>query len=143
VVEGCRCTHPEIRLLGSPSSGDAASAHRLKRWLAARLAYVDGIRLRAAITRDAMITTRPGGVDRVVGVETASGSGVQRPLRKCPTFGPPTFGQEAAAGSIASPDVEPDVSVAVGTEAFPPSGGTGLLALRVLPMISFCFERSS
>jgi CubicO group peptidase (beta-lactamase class C family) len=132
---------PELRRLGLPSTSGVAGARDLARLFAATLDEVDGIRLLDAATRDRMIAPLSDGPDRVLGVRSAFGSGVQRPFPQFPLLGPTSYGHEAAGGSAAFADIDAGLAVGFTTDVYPPNSGASQGFLGLLPVIRHCLEQ--
>jgi CubicO group peptidase (beta-lactamase class C family) len=75
-------------------------------------------------------------------VESAFGSGVQRPFPTFPMLSAASFGHEAAGGSAAVAD--PDLGLAIGftTDRYPASSGVSPMLSAVLPTILHCSAHS-
>lgn len=131
---------PELMRLGVPSTSGIAGARDLARLFAATLGPVDGVRVLGATARDAMIAPLSSGLDRVLGVPTAFGSGVQLPFPQFPLLSRSSYGHEAAGGSAAFADVAADVAVGFTTDVFPSTAGASSGFLALLPVLAHCLR---
>ncbi|MCU1410475.1 MAG: CubicO group peptidase beta-lactamase class family [Rhodoglobus sp.] len=121
-----------------PSTSGVASARALARLLASTLGEVDGVRLIDDRGLDAMLQPRSEGVDRVLGIVTRFGTGMQLPFPQFPLLGPTSFGHEAAGGSAVFADRESGISVGYTTNVYPPMAGASAGFLALLPTIRYC-----
>jgi CubicO group peptidase (beta-lactamase class C family) len=121
-----------------PSSSGVAGARDLARLLYATLHDVDGDRLLTEDETRAMLATRSNGLDRVLGVISHFGSGVQRPFPQLPLLGANSFGHEAAGGSAAVADPERDIAVGYTTNIYPSMNGASVGFLALMPAIQHC-----
>jgi CubicO group peptidase (beta-lactamase class C family) len=121
-----------------PSSSGVAGARDLARLLYATLHDVDGHRLLTAGQTRAMLATRSHGRDRVLGVISHFGSGVQRPFPQLPLLGARSFGHEAAGGSGVVADLERDIAVGYTTNVYPSMNGASVGFLALMPAIQHC-----
>jgi CubicO group peptidase (beta-lactamase class C family) len=126
---------PELRRLGVPSSSGIAGARDLAKLFAATLAPIDGIRLLDSNARSRLIAQRSSGIDRVLGVRTTFGSGVQLPFPQFGMLSKSSYGHEASGGTIAFADVDADLAFGFTTNMHPVNGGAATSALALLPAI--------
>ncbi|MFD4957849.1 serine hydrolase domain-containing protein [Microbacterium sp. NPDC058389] len=119
-----------------PSTGGFATAQALAQFGAAT---IDGSLLSAPALAN-LTAVRSRGVDRVLGVPIALGTGVQRPFPQLPLLGPASFGHEGAGGSILAIDPETAISVAWTTDTYPALPGASPVALGLLAAIRHCIE---
>lgn len=123
-----------------PATSGVGSAHALARLMAATLGPVDGTRPLTGASVDAMVATRSEGLDRVLGVVTAFGSGVQRPFPQLPLFGLASYGHEAAGGSGVVADADLGIAVGFTTSVHPALAGASPGFLALLPTIRHCLR---
>lgn len=129
---------PEAASAGWPSTSAVAGARDLARLLQAALREVDGHRLISQRSLEEMCGERSRGIDRVLGVETAFGTGVQLPFPQFPMLGPSSFGHEAAGGSAAIADRDSGLTVGFTTSVQFPMTGASPMLLALLPTIKHC-----
>ena len=122
-----------------PSTSGVGSARALSLFMAATL---DGTLLSSA-ARESMNRTRARGMDRVLGVPTHFGSGVQLPFPQLPFLGPASYGHEAAGGSAAFADCEFGVGVGWTTSIYPPMMGASPGFIALLPTLRHCLTADS
>jgi CubicO group peptidase (beta-lactamase class C family) len=133
---------PDFLTASFPATTGVATARSLARLMAATLGDPsDGRRIIGRGARDRMVQTRSDGRDRVLGIPTAFGSGVQRPFPQLPFTGPSAYGHEGANGCVAFADPELDLAVGFTTSVFPPASGASIGAVALMPSIRFCAEQ--
>lgn len=126
---------PELYGAALPSTTGIADARSLARLFAATLDAVDGVRLLDGAALRGMLAEQSNGIDRVLGVITAFGSGVQLPFPQFPLLGPGSFGHEAAGGSAVVVDPSRGISIGFTTNVHPPLTGAQPAFLALLPTI--------
>jgi CubicO group peptidase (beta-lactamase class C family) len=135
--------NPDFLTASFPAVTGVATARSLGRLMAATLGDLsDGGRVLEVRARNRMIERRSEGRDRVLGIHTAFGSGVQLPFPQLPFTGPAAYGHEGANGSLAFADRDLDLAVGYTTSVFPPRSGASVGILALLPSIRLCAERS-
>jgi CubicO group peptidase (beta-lactamase class C family) len=128
----------ELATASFPALSLVSCATALSRLFAATLGEVDGVRLLSETSLRALTRSRSRGLDRILGVETHFGSGVQLPFPQLPFLGPASFGHEGAGGAAAFADPELGLAVALTTSVFPTMPGAGTAFLSLLPTIRHC-----
>jgi CubicO group peptidase (beta-lactamase class C family) len=134
---------PDFLTASFPATTGVATARSLARLMAATLGDLpDGRRVIGSGARDRMVQTRSDGPDRVLGIRTAFGSGVQRPFPQLPLTGAAAYGHEGANGCLAFADPDLDLAVGFTTSVFPPNSGASAGAVAMLSSIRLCAEES-
>jgi CubicO group peptidase (beta-lactamase class C family) len=134
---------PDFLTASFPAVTGVATARSLARLMAATLGDLsDGKRVLTEGARDRMIERRSDGQDRVLGIRTAFGSGVQLPFPQLPLTGPTAYGHEGANGCLAFADRDLDLAVGFTTSVFPATSGSSIGALALLPSVRLCVEQS-
>jgi CubicO group peptidase (beta-lactamase class C family) len=128
---------------GLPSMGVVASAGALARVMASVLGEVDGFRLIGPRSREQLTLPRAQGTDRVLGVETAFGAGVQLPFARLPMTGHEAFGHEGAGGCVAFADPSTGIAVGFTTDVFPAAPGASPILLGLLPALGLLARRAA
>ena len=135
--------NPDFLTASFPATTGVATAGSLARLMASTLGDLsDGRRIIGERARERMVATRSDGLDRVLGIRTAFGSGVQRPFPQLTFTGRTAYGHEGANGCLAFADQELDIAVGFTTSVFPPTSGASTAALALMPSIRFCAEQS-
>jgi CubicO group peptidase (beta-lactamase class C family) len=134
---------PRVAQACWPAASGVASARALAAAVAAALDDVDGSRLLTTTSSRAMAKTQSLGIDRVLGVITHFGSGVQRPFPQLPLLTTASFGHEAGGGSLVAADPSSGLVIAFTTNVFPAVAGASAHALALLPAIHYCAHTAS
>ncbi|WP_170297161.1 serine hydrolase domain-containing protein [Georgenia thermotolerans] len=121
-----------------PSTSGIASARGLAAVFSAAL---DGRTLLGHDALARLLRPEAEGVDRVLGVPIAFGSGVQLPFPQLPLLGPGSFGHEAAGGSAVAADPASGLVVAWTTPKSPAMVGASATFLGILATLRHCLER--
>lgn len=124
-----------------PAISGTASARSLSRLFALTIGDAGSYRLLAPDTLDRMVRVQSSGPDRVLAIETAFGSGVQRPFPQFPMLGPASFGHEGANGCFVVVDPERELSVAFTTSVFPPVSGGAVRGIALLGALRLLVDR--
>lgn len=131
---------PDVLAQSWASSNVVAGASDLARLFAASIGDVDGVRLLNEDALKHLTSQQAAGIDRILGVHTRSGSGVQLPFPQLPLLGPGSFGHEGANGCAVVADPTNGVSVAYLTDTFPLLDGAAPGFLTLLPSIQHCLQ---
>lgn len=115
--------HPDVLTAGWPAMGVIASARSLARLAASTLGEVDGVRLLSEPRRQAMVEVRSDGIDRVLGIHTRFGAGVQRPFPQFAMLSADSYGHEGANGAVMFADPRYEVAVGFTTSVYPEFSG--------------------
>jgi len=94
----------ELRAAEVPAANAVTTADSLGRLYAATIGEIDGVRLLAPSTVDALRTPRNLGPDLVLGGDTSFGLGMMCHNDYTPFLGPGSFGHYGAGGSVAFAD---------------------------------------
>lgn len=121
-----------------PSTSGVGSARALAALMASTL---DGTLLQPPTLRE-MTATAARGPDKVLGIETHYGLGMELPFPQLPFLGPHSFGHEAAGGSAAFADSQYEVAVGWTTSVHPSMAGASSPFLSLLPSIRHCLVAS-
>lgn len=106
-----------------PASNVIAGARDIAKALAATLTDIDGVRLLDDAALEQMTRRRFAGVDRVLGIPIAFGTGVQLPFPQFPMLGSGSFGHEGAGGAVCVADPHRQLALAYISDSFPTSNG--------------------
>ncbi|MXZ64681.1 MAG: beta-lactamase family protein [Acidimicrobiaceae bacterium] len=120
-----------------------AGARDLARLFASTLDAVDGVRVVDEPTRRAMVAPLSDGVDAVLGIRTAFGSGVQLPFPHFPMVSADSYGHEAAGGSAVMASAELELAIGFTTNVFPNTMGVSPTLLALLPTVLSCARDES
>lgn len=126
-----------------PSTSGVAGARDLARLFASTLDTVDGVRVVDEPTRRAMVAPLSDGVDAVLGIRTAFGSGVQLPFPHFPMVSADSYGHEAAGGSAVMASAALDLAIGFTTNVFPNTMGVSPTMLALLPTVLNCARDES
>ncbi len=129
---------PRLHRTCWPSTSGVAGARDLARLFASTLDPVDGVRVVDEPTRRAMVAPLSDGVDAVLGIRTAFGSGVQLPFPHFPMVSSDSYGHEAAGGSAVMASAELDLAIGFTTNVFPNTMGASPTLLALLPTVLNC-----
>jgi CubicO group peptidase (beta-lactamase class C family) len=132
----------ELRHLGVPSSSGIAGARDLAKLFASTLAPVNEVRILDAAARQRLAAPRSSGIDRVLGVRTAFGSGVQLPFPQFAMLSGSSYGHEASGGTVAFADVDADIAVGFTTNMHPVNGGAATALLALLPALRHVLDNA-
>jgi CubicO group peptidase (beta-lactamase class C family) len=110
---------PRMQQIDWPASSGVASARALARLAA--LLLTGSLIPTTSVDRMARQLSR--GTDRVLGFETAFGSGVQLPFPLLPMLGPRSIGHEGAGGCVVVADLDSGVALAWTTSVYASTSG--------------------
>ncbi|MFT4123134.1 MAG: serine hydrolase domain-containing protein [Microbacteriaceae bacterium] len=126
---------PEVLRQAWPAVNGVSGARDLARLLAASMGEVDGVRVLDEGSLAELVRPRSCGPDRVLGVPSRFGSGVQLAFPQLPFLGPGSFGHEGAGGALAFADIDHGIAVGYTTNVVQSVNGAALPALALLPVI--------
>jgi CubicO group peptidase (beta-lactamase class C family) len=134
---------PEVLGQAWGSSNVIASASDLAQLLSATLGPHDGTSFLKEESARMLATQQSGGLDRLLGIQTRYGSGVQLAFPQLPFIGPSCYGHEGANGCMAFADPETGLSVAFTTDTFPLLDGASPAATVLLAAVRHSIETES
>jgi CubicO group peptidase (beta-lactamase class C family) len=127
---------PKVIAARLPGATMVSSAHSLARLLSATMTEVDGVRLIGSKSLESMIAVQSDGRDRMLGVRTVFGSGMQLPYAQLPFISPNSFGHEGAGGCVAFADAGSGLAVGFITNRYPAVNGASPEALALMASLS-------